>query len=63
MSSESKGKITLFQKYLSIWILLSMIIGVLLGYYIPGLAHALESATLSSVSIPIAILLCKINFY
>lgn len=61
MSSEAKS-ITFFQKYLSVWILLSMVVGVILGYYVPGLAHALESATLASVSIPIALLLCKIRF-
>ena len=50
-------KLNFFQKFLSVWILLGMIAGYLLGYYVPGLAAGLEKATLAQVSIPIAVLL------
>jgi ACR3 family arsenite transporter len=46
-----------FQKYLSVWVLLAMVGGVLLGYFVPPVAHALDQATVAQVSIPIAVLL------
>ena len=60
-TSEEKKTINVFQKYLSIWIVLAMVIGVLLGHYIPILALGLGSATVASVSIPISVLLCTIS--
>jgi ACR3 family arsenite transporter len=50
-------QMNLFQRFLTFWVLLAIIIGVLLGKYVPGLADALEKATIAKVSIPIAILL------
>ncbi len=42
-------------KLLPVWILLAMVVGVLLGYLVPGLAEALDNWSMGTVSIPIAI--------
>lgn len=36
MSNQSKG-INTFQRYLSVWVLLCMAIGVLIGHFIPAI--------------------------
>ncbi|PWA03574.1 hypothetical protein BB558_000256 [Smittium angustum] len=47
--------LSLKDKLLTLWIILAMIIGVLLGQYVPKVSSILNSGTLASVSIPIAI--------
>ncbi|MFW9909721.1 MAG: ACR3 family arsenite efflux transporter [Candidatus Thorarchaeota archaeon] len=42
-------------KLLPLWILLAMVIGVFLGYLVPGLADALNYWSIGTISIPIAI--------
>jgi arsenite transporter len=54
---EKPPKLNLFQKFLSLWVLLAMIAGVLIGYYVPEIPEALDKATIAEISIPIAILL------
>ncbi|KAI9333484.1 sodium bile acid symporter family-domain-containing protein [Zopfochytrium polystomum] len=48
---------SLFHKFLSVWILLAILLGVLLGRLLPAIPDALDKATLAQVSIPIAVLL------
>ncbi|KAI9358228.1 sodium bile acid symporter family-domain-containing protein [Zopfochytrium polystomum] len=48
---------SLFHKFLSLWILLAILLGVLLGRLLPAIPDALDKATLAQVSIPIAVLL------
>jgi ACR3 family arsenite transporter len=54
---DEAKKLNLFQRFLSIWVLICMAIGILLGYYVPAIADGLNSATIDDVSIPIAVLL------
>jgi ACR3 family arsenite transporter len=42
-------------KFLPLWIILAMILGVLLGYLVPGFAEALNYWSIGTVSLPIAI--------
>ncbi|MFW9967713.1 MAG: ACR3 family arsenite efflux transporter [Candidatus Thorarchaeota archaeon] len=44
-----------FDKFLPMWIILAMALGVLLGYLVPGLAEALDYWSIGTVSVPIAI--------
>ncbi|CAI7836090.1 unnamed protein product, partial [Closterium sp. NIES-54] len=61
---------SLLDRYLAVWILLAMIIGVLLGYYVPAIRDAWETVSVANVSLPIAIglwwmmypVLCKVRF-
>ncbi|GJP46584.1 hypothetical protein CLOM_g5853 [Closterium sp. NIES-68] len=61
---------SLLDRFLAVWILLAMIIGVLLGYYVPAIRDAWETVSVANVSLPIAIglwwmmypVLCKVRF-
>ena len=56
MSNQSKG-INTFQRYLSVWVLLCMAIGVLIGHFIPAIPATLGKFQISGISIPIAVLI------
>jgi len=56
MKTRDKG-INFFEQYLTIWVLLCMIIGVLVGVFLPGIPQFLSKFEYASVSIPIAILI------
>jgi ACR3 family arsenite transporter len=53
---ENEG-ISFFERYLTIWVLLCMIIGTLIGYFQPSIVQNLKQAEIYTISIPIAILL------
>jgi ACR3 family arsenite transporter len=46
-----------FEKYLTLWVVLCMVIGVLLGQFLPGIPQFLSRFEYAKVSIPIAILI------
>lgn len=50
-------KLSLFQRYLTVWVLLCIGVGIALGRLFPGLAVTLDAMSLYQVSIPIAICL------
>lgn len=50
-------KISFFDKYLTLWVVLCMIIGVAIGEFIPGIPSFLNKFEYSNVSIPVAILI------
>lgn len=54
---DDSSHISFFQRYLSVWVLGCMIVGVLLGRYAPGLADAIGGLEYARISIPIAILI------
>lgn len=54
---KNKLAISIWEKYLSVWVGLSMIAGILIGYLTPGVPVALEKMTFYNVSIPTSILL------
>lgn len=56
MSNQSKG-INTFQRYLSVWVLFCMIIGVTIGHFIPAIPATLGQFQISGISIPIAVLI------
>ena len=57
MKKEQAEGIGFFEKYLSIWVLLCMAIGVLVGVYLPGIPKLLSRFEYANVSIPVAILI------
>ena len=59
MSKKEKGStgISFFEKYLSLWVLLCMAAGVLIGRFLPAVPDFLGKFTYAEVSIPIAILI------
>lgn len=58
MAKEKKSAgISFFQKYLTIWVALSMIAGVLIGRYLPGIPAFFGRFEYAQISIPTAILI------
>ncbi|MFO7637171.1 MAG: ACR3 family arsenite efflux transporter [Clostridia bacterium] len=49
--------IGLFEKYLTVWVILCMAAGILIGRYLPAIPRVLGKMEYASVSIPIAILI------
>ncbi|GAQ91548.1 hypothetical protein KFL_008040040 [Klebsormidium nitens] len=64
------GALGWLDRYLFVWILLVMILGVVAGNYIPGIEEAFNASKVDSVSLPIAIglwwmmypVLCKVRY-
>lgn len=54
---EDKKELSLFEKYLTVWVLLCIGVGILIGKFLPGFAVKLDSMQIYQVSIPIAICL------
>ena len=54
---ESKKEISIFQKYLSVWVIICMVIGVLLGRFLPQVPEFLNRFEYARVSVPMAILI------
>jgi ACR3 family arsenite transporter len=52
-----KTPLGIFEKYLSIWVALGMVAGVLIGKTFPGFVQTLDRWTIYQVSIPVAILI------
>lgn len=57
MSKQKVAEIGFFQKYLSIWVALCMVTGVLIGKFLPGIPDFLNRFEYAKVSIPTAILI------
>lgn len=57
MSKDKTEGIGFFEKYLTIWVLLCMAVGVLIGKFLPAVPKALGRFEYAQVSIPIAILI------
>ncbi|WP_328597629.1 arsenic resistance protein [Selenomonas montiformis] len=56
MNNRSKAMNT-FQRYLSVWVLLCMAIGVLIGHFVPIVPVTLGMFQIFGISIPIAVLI------
>ena len=56
MENSNKG-ISFFQKYLTVWVIICMVIGVLIGNFIPEVPGFLNKFEYAKVSIPVAILI------
>ena len=55
--NKEKSAINVFQKYLTVWVILCMVIGVLIGEYLPGVPAFLNQFEYAKVSVPMAILI------
>ena len=57
MEKRKERGIGFFEKYLTIWVLLCMAVGILIGKFLPGIPSFLGKFEYAKVSIPIAILI------
>ena len=70
MKRENNSGISFFQRYLTIWVVACMGLGVLIGRYLPGIPASLSRFEYARVSIPMALLIwlmiypmmMKVNF-
>ena len=49
--------LSIFERYLTVWVALCMIVGTLIGYFWPAAATILSKATYAQISIPVAVLI------
>lgn len=54
---EKKQGIGFFEKYLTIWVALCIIIGITVGQWLPAIPQTLSKFEYANVSIPVAILI------
>ena len=54
---EKNSGMGLFEKYLTVWVILCMALGILIGKYAPAIPAFLNKFEYANVSIPIAILI------
>lgn len=57
MKQENNPGISFFQRYLTLWVAICMVLGVLIGKYLPGIPAFLNRFEYARVSIPMAILI------
>ena len=57
MKAEKNTGISFFQRYLTVWVFLCMVAGVLLGHFAPALPELLARFEYARISIPMAILI------
>lgn len=55
--SKEKSAISVFQRYLTVWVIMCMAIGVLIGKFLPQIPDFLNRFEYAKVSIPMAILI------
>lgn len=57
MKKESNSGISFFQRYLTVWVIVCMLIGIMLGHFLPGMKEALNHLEYAGISIPVAVLI------
>jgi len=55
MSNSVARKLSFWDRYLTLWILLAMVAGVLLGYFAPGVEGVVNRVQIGTTNVPIAI--------
>ncbi|KAJ8657261.1 arsenical-resistance protein [Lichtheimia ornata] len=63
-------QLSFLDRFLVLWILIAMIVGVVIGYYVPSVQTAFQTVQFHSVSVPIAVgllvmmypVLCKVQY-
>ncbi|MBG6191108.1 ACR3 family arsenite transporter [Arthrobacter sp. CAN_A212] len=54
-AAEPAGRLSTLDRLLPAWIIAAMVLGIALGQFVPGMAGALDSLAIGSVSLPIAV--------
>lgn len=57
MNQEKQSGISVFQRYLTVWVALCMVVGVLIGKFLPQIPDFLNQFEYARISIPMAILI------
>ncbi len=54
---KAGSNLSFFEKYLTVWVIVCIVIGIALGRLFPGIARTLDNMSVYNVSIPIAVCL------
>ncbi len=54
---KEPAKMSVFERYLSIWVGLCILVGVVLGHFLPGPVQALGDMKIAEVNLPVAVLI------
>ena len=46
-----------FERYLTVWVALCIIVGIALGHFFPTVFHVIGSAEIAKVNLPVAVLI------
>ena len=46
----------LFERFLTLWVALCIVVGIALGQIVPSVFHVIGNATVAQVNIPVAVL-------
>ena len=57
MSEEEGRSISFFERYLTIWVVVCIVVGILISRLIPGISQAFNALNIGQISIPIGICL------
>lgn len=57
VENQNNSGIGFFQKYLTIWVAVCMVVGILIGKFTPAIPEFLNKFEYAKVSIPVAILI------
>jgi len=55
-TSARKSEMGRFERFLTVWVALCIIAGIVLGQLMPGVFHAIGNATVAQVNLPVALL-------
>ena len=56
-AEEASGGMGLFERYLSLWVALAIVVGVALGQFAPSVPNTFARFEYAQVSIPVAVLI------
>jgi len=54
---NSIGRMSAFERYLTVWVLLCIVIGIALGQYLPGIFQVVGALSLAQVNLPVGLLI------
>jgi arsenite transporter len=55
-ASARKPAMSVFERFLTVWVALCIIVGIALGQLLPGIFHVIGDATVAQVNLPVAVL-------
>ena len=55
MAIPQRPKLSFLDRFLPVWIIMAMAVGLLIGHFLPGIGEALSALEVGGISLPIAL--------
>ena len=55
MAIPQRPKLSFLDRFLPVWIIMAMAVGLLVGHFLPGIGEALSALEVGGISLPIAL--------